>query len=72
MTHGTGHGLGLEVHEPPLLDKGGPALIAGDCLTIEPGLYALGVGGIRVEDLVVVTDTGCKNLNRLPEGLVWK
>ena len=72
MTHGTGHGLGLEVHEPPLLDKGGPALIIGDCLTIEPGLYALGLGGIRVEDLVVVTADGCQNLNRLPEGLDWK
>lgn len=72
MTHGTGHGLGLEVHEPPLLDKGGPALIVGDCLTIEPGLYALGIGGIRVEDLVVVTADGCKNLNRLPDGLDWK
>lgn len=72
MTHGTGHGLGLEVHEPPLLDKGGPALIVGDCLTIEPGLYALGIGGIRVEDLIVVTPNGCRNLNRLPEGLCWK
>lgn len=72
MTHGTGHGLGLEVHEPPLLDKGGPQLIIGDCLTIEPGLYAIGIGGIRVEDLVVVTSDGCRNLNRLPEGLDWR
>jgi Xaa-Pro aminopeptidase len=71
MTHGTGHGLGLEVHEPPLLDKGGPALIVGDCLTIEPGLYAVGIGGIRVEDMIVVTPEGCINLNRLPEGLDW-
>jgi Xaa-Pro aminopeptidase len=71
MTHGTGHGIGLEVHEPPLLDRGGPELIVGDALTIEPGLYALGLGGVRVEDLVVVTEDGCRNLNSLPEGLDW-
>lgn len=72
MTHGTGHGLGLEVHEPPLLAAGGPELIAGDVVTIEPGLYCKAIGGIRVEDMVVVTDTGCENLNRLHEGLCWK
>lgn len=71
MTHGTGHGLGLEVHEPPLLDKGGPALLEGDVITIEPGLYAPGIGGVRVEDMVVVTKDGCINLNKLPEGLDW-
>ena len=72
MSHGTGHGLGLEVHEPPLLDRGGPELVVGDVLTIEPGLYALGLGGVRVEDMVVVTENGCVNLNKLPEGLDWK
>lgn len=71
MTHGTGHGIGLDVHEPPLLDKGGPVLLAGDALTIEPGLYSRAVGGVRVEDMVVVTDDGCENLNTLPEGLTW-
>ena len=71
MTHGTGHGLGLEVHEPPLLDRGGPALLVGDVLTIEPGLYCPAVGGVRVEDMVVVTESGCRNFNRLPEGLRW-
>jgi mannose-1-phosphate guanylyltransferase/mannose-6-phosphate isomerase len=54
MVHGTGHGVGLDVHEPPLLDWGGPELITGDVLTIEPGLYARAFGGIRVEDMVVV------------------
>jgi len=71
MVHGTGHGVGLEVHEPPLLDRGGPALVAGDVLTIEPGLYSKTIGGIRVEDMVAVTETGCENFNRLPEGLTW-
>lgn len=72
MVHGTGHGLGLEVHEPPLLDFKGPELVVGDALTVEPGLYGRGVGGIRIEDLVVVTESGCENLNALPEGLDWR
>lgn len=72
MTHGTGHGIGLDVHEPPLLDMKGPALVRGDALTIEPGLYGRTYGGVRVEDMVIVTDTGCDNLNTLPEGLDWK
>ena len=72
MQHGLGHGIGLDVHEPPLLDEGGPELVAGDALTIEPGLYHATLGGVRVEDMVIVTAEGCKNLNRLPEGLRWK
>ncbi|MCA9172858.1 MAG: aminopeptidase P family protein [Planctomycetales bacterium] len=72
MTHGTGHGIGLDVHEPPLLDRGGPVLVEGDALTIEPGLYCAEVGGVRVEDMVIVTRDGCINLNQLPEGLDWK
>ncbi len=71
MTHGTGHGIGLDVHEPPLLDKGGPELVAGDALTIEPGLYSRSIGGVRVEDMVIVTDEGCLNLNALHGGLDW-
>lgn len=71
MIHGTGHGVGLDVHEPPLLDHGGPELIEGDVLTIEPGLYTKALGGIRVEDMVVVTAAGGRNLNCLPEGLRW-
>ena len=72
LTHGTGHGVGLDVHEPPLLDLGGPELVVGDCLTIEPGLYCRSLGGIRVEDMVIVTKEGCRNLNQLQEGLDWK
>ncbi len=71
MVHGTGHGIGLEVHEPPLLDFGGPPLVTGDAITIEPGLYCRSIGGLRVEDMVIVTDQGHRNLNRLPEGLQW-
>lgn len=71
MHHGTGHGIGLEVHEPPLLDPTGIPLLKGDALTVEPGLYRKDLGGVRVEDLVVVTDEGIENLNHLPEGLDW-
>ncbi|MCY2974904.1 MAG: M24 family metallopeptidase [Planctomycetota bacterium] len=72
MTHGTGHGLGLEVHEAPLLAENGVEIVEGDVLTIEPGLYCKSLGGIRVEDMVVVTANGCRNLNRLPQGLTWR
>ncbi|MDX2116028.1 MAG: M24 family metallopeptidase [Planctomycetota bacterium] len=71
MVHGTGHGLGLDMKEQPLLDLGGPTLVAGDAVTIEPGLYAPAVGGMRLEDLVIVRDKGCENLNTLHEGLTW-
>lgn len=72
MVHGTGHGIGLEVHEPPLLDFKGPELVVGDVLTIEPGLYSKAIGGIRVEDMVVTSADGCTNLNKLPQGLTWE
>ena len=71
MVHGTGHGVGLLVHEPPLLDYKGPQLVEGDVLTVEPGLYSRAIGGIRVEDMVAVTAEGTVNFNRLPEGLSW-
>ena len=71
MVHGTGHGIGLDIHEPPLLDMKGPELVVGDALTIEPGLYCAAIGGIRIEDLVVVTQDVCENLNTLHEGLDW-
>ncbi len=72
MTHGTGHGIGLECHEPPLLDFKGPTLLEGEVVTIEPGLYRHGLGGVRVEDMVVIQANGCETLNELPEGLDWK
>lgn len=60
--HGTGHGLGLEIHEPPRIGKTHETLKAGMVVTVEPGLYYAGAGGVRVEDLVVVETGGCRNL----------
>ena len=71
MPHGTGHGVGLEVHELPLVDVHGPELIDGDAITIEPGLYQPNLGGIRIEDIVIVTADDHMNLNSLHEELDW-
>jgi Xaa-Pro aminopeptidase len=69
MVHSTGHGVGLEVHEPPQLRDVSWALGAGDVVTVEPGLYQLGLGGVRVEDTVVVTASGHRNLTTLTRSL---
>ena len=65
--HGTGHGLGLEIHEYPRLQK--VVLKAGQCLTVEPGLYYPGIGGARIEDVVLVERDGCRILSRFPKEL---
>jgi Xaa-Pro aminopeptidase len=67
--HGTGHGLGLEIHEFPRVGDIDVELEVGDVVTVEPGLYDPRFGGIRIEDLVVVTETGCQNLTPLPKDL---
>lgn len=71
IQHGTGHGIGLDVHEPILLDEGGGELIEHEVFTIEPGLYGRDCGGVRVEDMLVVMKDQPRNLNRLPETLTW-
>ncbi|MGE3181184.1 MAG: M24 family metallopeptidase, partial [Phycisphaerae bacterium] len=72
MPHGTGHGVGLDVHEPPLVAEKGPELLVGDAVTIEPGLYSKKFGGVRIEDMVIVTKDGCRNLNTIQEVWEWK
>jgi Xaa-Pro aminopeptidase len=65
--HGTGHGVGLEIHEAPRLSIVDEELIPGDVVTVEPGLYYPEIGGVRIEDLVVVTEDGCRNLTQFPK-----
>jgi Xaa-Pro aminopeptidase len=65
--HGTGHGLGLEIHEYPRLQR--VVLKAGQCLTVEPGLYYPGIGGARIEDVVIVEKDGCRILSKFPKQL---
>jgi Xaa-Pro aminopeptidase len=71
FTHSTGHGLGLEIHEPPRLGKrDNTRLRAGMAITIEPGAYIEHFGGIRIEDTVVVTPHGCDILTPTPKELI--
>lgn len=71
FTHSTGHGLGLEIHEPPRVAKRDKTrLAAGMAITIEPGAYVENFGGIRIEDTVVVTGQGCEILTPTPKELI--
>ena len=68
--HGLGHGVGLEVHEQPGMGLASKLpLKAGDVVTVEPGCYRQGYGGVRLEDLVLVTNDGSENLTRYPYDL---
>ena len=68
--HGTGHGVGLEIHEPPSIGSRTESILrAGQVVTVEPGLYYPGVGGVRIEDLILITPKGHRNLTRFPKVL---
>ncbi|MEO0078947.1 MAG: Xaa-Pro peptidase family protein [candidate division WOR-3 bacterium] len=69
--HGLGHGIGLEVHERPVVAAvSADRLAPGDVFTVEPGVYLPGIGGVRIEDMVLVTQTGYVNLTRTPKRLM--
>jgi Xaa-Pro aminopeptidase len=67
--HGTGHGVGIDIHEMPRISKSGSRLQTGHVVTVEPGLYYPDIGAARIEDMVLVTDDGCRNLTNFPKVL---
>jgi len=71
FVHSTGHGIGVEVHEAPLVGARSTAVLkTGQVITIEPGIYIPGYGGVRIEDIVVVGEQGCRNLTETTKELI--
>ena len=71
FVHGTGHGVGLDIHEAPAVGKTSTDTLAvGHVVTIEPGVYLPEHGGVRIEDTVVVTETGCTPVTHFPKELI--
>jgi len=68
--HSTGHGLGLDIHEPPGIGLSNDILKEGNIVTVEPGLYYEKLGGVRIEDVVYVKDNGCENLTKYKKKFV--
>lgn len=69
--HGTGHGVGIEIHEQPRLSpKSKQTLEAGDVVTVEPGIYLPSEFGVRIEDMAFITENGCENLTNSPKNLI--
>jgi Xaa-Pro aminopeptidase len=74
FSHGTGHGVGLEIHEDPRLSWAAPddaTLADRSVVTVEPGVYLAGLGGVRIEDSLVVTDDGCRSITHAPKDPQW-
>ena len=65
--HGTGHGIGLDIHETPRISRAKYTLMTGNVVTVEPGLYYPGIGGVRLEDTILITDKGCINITKFPK-----
>ena len=71
FTHGTGHGVGLVIHETPFLASSSPGTLRGRMtVTVEPGVYVPGLGGVRIGDVVLVGDTDAERLTTAPRQLI--